>query len=108
MTTRTELTRTELIQRLRDDTSRHADGDKRLCNSAADMLEADAQTDDMVLSAARESAARAIAECDKLQAAARLALDALLKVLVSINDDKMPFDGDSFHEAVAALTEALK
>lgn len=32
-----------LIAKLRDDSARHADSDRRLCNKAADMIEADAQ-----------------------------------------------------------------
>jgi hypothetical protein len=68
------------------------------------MLEADDQTNEMLLSAARESAARAIAERDKLQEAARLALDALLK-----KNGKWGQGHDELEaKAVATLTEALK
>jgi hypothetical protein len=61
-------TRTELIARLRYLDSLPGIG--QTVSEAADMLEADAQTDDMLMSAARESAARAIAERDKLREAA--------------------------------------
>ena len=61
-------TRTELIERLRYLDSLPGIG--QTVSEAADMLEADAQTDDMLMSAARESAARAIAERDKLREAA--------------------------------------
>jgi len=36
-----------------------------------------------------------------------LALDELRYVLDCINKDKIPFDGDDFHEAIKALEEAL-
>jgi hypothetical protein len=61
-------TRTELIARLRH-YQKEFDYDP-FYKDVADMLEADAQTDDMLMSAARESAARAIAERDKLREAA--------------------------------------
>ena len=42
-----------------------------------------------------------------LKTAATLALDELRYVLDCINKDKIPFDGDDFHEAIKALEEAL-
>lgn len=39
----TDGERVALIAQLRDDSARHADSDRRICNKAADMLDADAQ-----------------------------------------------------------------
>jgi hypothetical protein len=96
------MTRTELIAEARQAQIYLAGVSSAgiLCGHMADMLEADAQTDDMLMSAARESAARAIAERDKLQAAAKLALDALLEVT---RPRKLAQD-----DAIAALTGALQ
>jgi len=79
------MTRTELIKKLRIIAGMISLGERiqwgsetELMCQAADMLDIDGQTDEMILSAARESAARAIAERDKLREAARLALEALI------------------------------
>jgi hypothetical protein len=39
--------------------------------------------------------------------AMKLALNELRYVLDCINEDKIPFDGDDFHETIKALEEAL-
>jgi len=93
-------TRTELIARLRH-YQKEFDYDP-FYKDVADMLEADDQTNEMLLSAARESAARAIAERDKLQEAARLALDAL-----TYQGTMGPTRRQRRAEAIAALKEAL-
>jgi hypothetical protein len=94
-------TRTELIARLRH-YQKEFDYDP-FYKDVADMLEADDQTNEMLLSAARESAARAIAERDKLQEAARLALDAL-----TYQGTMGPTRRQRRAEATTALTETLK
>ena len=94
-------TRTELIARLRH-YQKEFDYDP-FYKDVADMLEADDQTNEMLLSAARESAARAIAERDKLREAARLALDAL-----TYQGTMGPTRRQRRAEAIAALKEALK
>jgi hypothetical protein len=70
------------------------------------MLEADDQTNEMLLSAARESAARAIAERDKLQEAARLALEYLK--MYQQYGPPMAFGNTTVFDAITALREALK
>jgi hypothetical protein len=96
-------TRTELIEQLRENAPWGANATCDLQIKAADMLEADDQTNEMLLSAARESAARAIAERDKLQEAARLALDAL-----TYQGTMGPTRRQRRAEATTALTETLK
>jgi len=44
---------------------------------------------------------------EKLKAALVLARGELRSVLASINADKIPFDGDSFHEALATINNLL-
>jgi hypothetical protein len=95
-------TRTELIARLRAHNVSVYQS-RLLAREGADMLEADDQTNEMLLSAARESAARAIAERDKLQEAARLALDAL-----TYQGTMGPTRRQRRAEATTALTETLK
>jgi len=95
-------TRTELIEQLRENAPWCSNATCDLQIKAADMLEADDQTNEMLLSAARESAARAIAERDKLQEAARLALDAL-----TYQGTMGPTRRQRRAEAIAALKEAL-
>lgn len=49
-------------------------------------------------------------DCDKCMAqrtALKLARDELVYVLTCINANRMPFDGDDFHEALRAIDEVL-
>lgn len=105
-------TRTDLIAELRE-FGRYALSP--VMNEAADMLEADAvahaeysEATVLMNDVLRKQLMSCQSEREKLRAAAQLALDELNAVLNSTKADSVHFDGDNFHDAVAALKEALK